>query len=868
MFEHPYAGFLASVERPGRYVGGEYGAARCEDEGALRLGLAFPDAYEIGTSHMGLSVLYELANRLEGVCAERVFMPWPDMERLIAEHGLPLVTLESARPLSELDLLGFSLQYELTYTNVLAMLDLGRIPRRAAARLDPDPMVIAGGPLAVHCEPVAPFFDLVVAGDGEEVLAEICETVIRSKREGLGRSEIVARLAGLESVFAPGLLERSVDRATGRLVPVCDSPAARPAAVKSLGEHPAGMGPVPTVSSVFDRYSVEIARGCVEGCRFCQAGFLYRPSRERSPEQVAEAVRGSVECLGFDEVSLAALSSADHSRIGPIVKSLGEELTPRRVSLSVPSLRAYGLNEELVEVLSRLRATGVTLAPEAGSQRLRDFVNKNITEADLMAAAGRFFDRGVGRIKLYFMLGLPTETDEDLVEIVDLAARLRDFGRRRLRGRKPSVVVSVSTFVPKPFTPLEREEMIPIEEIERRQALLTGLCRARRLELRVHDPRLSRLEGILCRGDATLADAIERAVDLGARFDGWGEMFDEGAWSGALSGVDGESILRGVDDDAPLPWDHIDTGVTPAFRRLERDRAYRHETTRPCGRYRRGNGETPIFICHACGLKCAPGDLPVRAHRVEAEANDGAEMVRRNGRPSPRPTPDRDAGPGTRVRLELAVWGRQIFVGHLDRMRHLARSLRRAGLEVRYTQGFHPKPRIESAPPLPLGTAGTAELADIWLADPPGAKEMASALATAFPDDMEVVSLKVLDQGIPKLSRSLEAARYGVAVRASSDEVSEVVGRMMASEEIEAARKRKGRSSVVDVRPYLRVARVLDSLEPAWRLPEGNGRAVMEMILEVPGSGGTRPAEVLRPFADLEAWDPWIVRTGWILRTH
>ena len=830
------------------------------------MALAFPDTYEIGMSHIGLSVLYQVANSMEGMSAERVFMPWPDMEAQLVSQGLPLLSLESARPLVEFDLLGFSLQYDLTYTNIIAMLDLGGIPRRAAQRSQEHPIVLAGGPLACHCEPLAPFLDLVLVGDGEEALPNLLDALARCKDDEIGRAETIARLHTLPFAYSPGLLDRRLDEASHRQVVVCnDGPSARRAMISSLDAQPFGNGPVPTIGAIFDRFSLEIARGCAEGCRFCQAGFLYRPVRERSPKEAFAAVDRAVNCLGFDEISLAALSSADHSRIEDIVCGLGERFTQERVSISVPSLRAYGLREELIEVVGRLRATGVTLAPEAGSQRLRDVVNKNVDEADLMSAAARFFDRGFNRIKLYFMLGLPTETDEDLKAIIDLAVSIRKMGTSRLPGRRTQIVVSVSTFVPKPFTPFQREEMIGIDEIRRRQALLTRLGKGHKLDVRLHDPRLSRLEGIFSRGDVSLGDLLERAVDLGARFDGWGEMFKEKVWETVFNGHHVDAFLEEIPSEAALPWNHVDVGLTDDFLNAERKKAREILTTRPCGRYGEEMGQAVEFVCHACGHGCRPDDVPSRTKREPSVMPAGSAVKKPRGTPRPRSLPSPDVE-SVRVRIALAKWGRQAFIGHLDVMRHITRSLRRAGLKVLYTRGFHPKPKIETAPPLPLGTSGLAELMDLHLADPPGDEDILERLRHAVPPDMEVTTIRRLADDEKKLAKVLEAARYVVLVDAIRSDVEAAVEKILASGSIEIERIRKGKTKKIDVRPFVRSARVLDRIPPDLRLGATGDRVAVEIILEVPGSGGARPAEVLRPFLQDAVETAWIIRTGWILK--
>ncbi|MBN1420996.1 MAG: TIGR03960 family B12-binding radical SAM protein, partial [Planctomycetes bacterium] len=418
---HPeYEKFLHRVRKPGRYVGGEYGSGRGRAKDApVSIALAFPDTYEIGMSYLGFRILYDLLDRHDWIAVERAFAPWKDMEEELRARNLPLVSLETATPLRDFDVIGFSLQYELTFTNILQILDLGGIALRAASRGEGDPIVIAGGPIAFHPEPVAPFFDAIVLGDGEEILPRLLEIHRDARSAGASRRDILARFAALGCVYVPAFYGAAEDPLSHRLVvgPPLD-PAAPPriaaARVDRLDDHPFPTGgPVPATEIVFDRASIEIARGCVQGCRFCQGGLLYRPVRERDPEAVTDTVLRSVRETGFDEVSLTSLSTADYSAIEPLVLRLMEALRDERVSLSVSSLRAYGLSDLMLDAIAQVRNTNLTLAPEAGTQRMRDVINKNVTEEELIAAARRIFSRGWRRVKLYFMIGLPTETDED-----------------------------------------------------------------------------------------------------------------------------------------------------------------------------------------------------------------------------------------------------------------------------------------------------------------------------------------------------------------------------------------------------------------------------------------------------------------------
>ncbi|MEO7097594.1 MAG: TIGR03960 family B12-binding radical SAM protein, partial [Polyangiales bacterium] len=537
---HPYASFVASVLKPARYLGGEYGSVlkRWDDPTIVaKVCLGFPDVYDIGMSHLGLKILYSLLNDQPDMLAERAFSPWVDMEKELRARSLPLVSLESARPLRDFDVVGLSLQFELTYTNCLQLLDLGGIPLRAADRGEDDPCVVAGGPTATHPEPLAPFLDAVVIGDGEEAFPALIRAWADGKKRGLDRHARLQELAKITGVYVPGLYATGIDVDTGMTVltgPLPGETAPFPvqrALVADLNRFPfpAG-GPVANPEAVFDRISIEIARGCTEGCRFCQAGMIYRPVRERDPESVIKTVTDSLKRSGYDEVALTSLSTADYSCVSPLVREVMKRLEQERVSLSVSSLRAYGLDEELLDEIQKVRATGLTFAPEAGTQRMRDVVNKNVTEEQLMQTAERVFSRGWSKMKLYFMIGLPTERDEDVAGIVETGKKALEVGKKVQKGKPPSVTVSVSTHVPKPHTPFQWAALDALPEIERKQTILRNEAKRAGVDLKMHDAAGSVLEGVLARGDRSLGNAIERAYRDGARFDSWEECLDLARW--------------------------------------------------------------------------------------------------------------------------------------------------------------------------------------------------------------------------------------------------------------------------------------------------------------------------------------------------
>ena len=545
---HPSAAFLESVAKPARYIGGEHGERKKPWHSVqARFCLAFPDVYDIGMSHLGYRLLYKLINDDPALLAERCYAPWVDMQAELRRRGELLRSLESARPLSDFDIVGFSLQYELTYTNVLAMLQLSGIPLRAEHRGDRDPLIVAGGPVATHAEPLAPFIDAFAIGDAEELAVEIAHSWAQSKRERLPRREALRRLARLEGVYVPSFYRVERDPETGLEVvsgsndPDLPQLPIQRRLVADLSKFPfPDDGPVGGPEAIFDRVSVEVARGCTEGCRFCQAGMIYRPVRERKPEEVVQTVLRALQNTGHDEVSLTALSTADVSCISPLIKKLVAETAPQRVSLSVASLRAYGLADDLLDEMRRVRAGGLTFAPEAGTQRMRDVINKNVTEEQLLETAERVFSKGFDSMKLYFIIGLPTEEDEDVRGIIQVGKNALAVARRLGRHRA-KVTVSVSTHVPKPHTPFQWCAMDSAEQVQRKQALLASeLGRERNITLRCHDSAASQLEGVFARGDRRLADVLERAFSRGACFDSWEERLRLDVWEEAFSfcGID------------------------------------------------------------------------------------------------------------------------------------------------------------------------------------------------------------------------------------------------------------------------------------------------------------------------------------------
>ncbi len=805
---------LPLVNRPSRYSGNEFNIVRKNwHDVSLRAALVFPDLYEIGMSHQGLQVLYHLLNSRDDILAERAYAPAPDMEELLRDSGKSLFSLETHHDLSEFDFLGITLPYELCYTNILTILNLAGIPFRSSERDGNHPLVIGGGPCAFHPEPVADFFDAILLGDGEEAIMEIADLLILSKTHGWERKEVLARLASVEGVYVPSFFLAEYD-GEGNFTGVNRRDDIGPVRRRILAdlEHSGGFRPlVPLSRIVHDRLGIEIARGCTRGCRFCQAGIIYRPVRERSPERILELAEKGIAESGFDEVALLSLSTGDYSCIGDLMVRLMDRLVRDRVSVSMPSMRVGSLTPEMMEQIRRVRKSGFTLAPEAGTDRLRQVINKGITEEDLLATSRAAFEMGWKLLKFYFMFGLPTETDEDMAAIPQLARRaLQASGNTG--GKR--INISVATFVPKPHTPFQRAAQLGINEGYSRIDFLKKEFRGKPFQLKWHDPHQSFLEGVMSRGDRRLSMLIEKAWQLGARFDAWNEYFNLDTWLAAAveCGTDLDSYLRERSADEPLPWDHLDCGVDLSFLDEEAKKAKEGIYTPDCR----------VHGCQKCGL-CDFKTIKPQVVKCDEPAKKILAKKAAPKKPAEESTANKIV-----YRIDYSRTGLARFLGHLEMIQMFYRVLRRAELPVNFSKGFNPSQRVTFSPALPLGTESMAEYLLIEVSQPLVEPEkVMDILNLQLPEGFEVLKVELTSGRVEQRLLTCYHVRPMVVVDRS------LLSSAISGKEMIISVMRKGRERRIDAQPMVKGMKEIED-------------GVVELLLETEtGKAALKPVEII-----------------------
>ena len=797
---------LLSAEKPSRYTGAEVNSIR-KEKADVRFALAFPDTYEVGMSHLGFQILYSILNEIPHVAAERCFAVWPDRESQLRARNLPLTSLESQTPLTNFDIVGFSLQYELSYTNVLNMLDLGGIPIKRGERKDVHPLIIAGGPCCFNPAPLIDFIDAFVIGEGEEAVVEITEAIRTGKKQKLFRTDLIERLAQIPGIYVPAVHKRDQIIRKRKVIDL------------NLWPHP--LKPVvPIMQTVHDRIILEIARGCTRGCRFCQAGMLWRPYRERNSSLLLEMAEKLLQATGHDEISLLSLSSGDYSCIEPLIKNLMKRYYSRRVALALPSLRVESLTRTLINEIKKTRKTSFTLAPEAGTDRMRQIINKGNTAEDLLATVDKVFTAGWKSIKLYFMLGLPDEQQTDLEGIIDL-------GNQALRAAKNrgQITISLSTFVPKPHTPFQWQKQLSADETYARQNFIRQRIKKRNLTVKWHDARMSLLEGLFSRGDEKIGTLLEKAFHKGCRFDGWGEILRFDLWQEAINeaGIDPEYYLRERDTSEILPWDNIDCGVSREFLLQEKNRSSESAATEDC-RY---------SSCQNCGVCDFTATKNIFSETTQLPDIDTSITVMPV-------TGNAETNLQSKVyRLTFTKLDRARFLSHLELSMALIRALRRSSIEFCYSAGYHPHPKISFATATSVGMESKHEYMDITARNYSGdLNALINEINSALPHGIEILDIRMLSYSAKDLAQSLRGFIYELHLPANIDTdrlatIKENMEKFLAAPSFNIQRLSKGKTITKDIRPFIE-SMFLDTVSKK-----------VELTVRHAQSGSARPIDII-----------------------
>ncbi len=787
---------MRRFEKPSRYINHEVNALYRNT--GVKVALAFPDIYDVGMSHLGLRILYKIINDTPHASAERVFSPWLDIETEMRAKGIPLVSLETKRPVKDFDIVGFSLQYELSYTTVLNMLSMAGIPMRAEKRDERYPLVIAGGPGTVNPLPMSPFIDAFLIGDGEDAVKDIIDIFTTWKTDGDGKKNSLLRgLAGIEGVYVPSIHGTRPWNETFRV---------KRRYRESLDDAPYPTAPVvPYTSIVHDRINIEISRGCTMGCRFCQAGMIYRPLRERSPERILQIAEDSFRNTGYEDISLTSLSAGDYSSLLPLVRRINTIFSRKAVSLSLPSLRVAAVNRDVLREIRTVRKTGFTMAPEAATERLRAAINKDFGDEDYERALHALFAEGWETLKLYFMIGLPTEKDEDIAAIPEMAQKAIKIAKRYSR-RYVNVNVGISPFVPKPHTPMQWRGQEDKEGIKTKMSYLRQRLSKKGMNFKGHNPEMSLLEAVFARGDCRLSELIEKAWSLGCRLDAWTESFDFEKWLEAaeITGLDiYEYAGRSFKENDVLPWDGIDLGINKDFLWREYQTALACKITPDCGK-----------MCSGCGLECRIDTEKGRRGDAETLRKDDTEN-RGTGVSeklhslflSPAHRVAVSPGPGLRVRVQFSKTGYLGYLSHRELMTAMTRAVRRADIPVLYSQGFHPSPRLSFGPPLSVGVSGLREYFDIELRTCYRVPDLMNDLNRRLPEGLRIHVARLIPGSEPSLSSFISRYEYEI-ICPDSGVIKEFLGK--GDFFIRREKLRGTGTSSVDIRKMVEDATIID----------------------------------------------------------
>ncbi len=792
--------FLPFVEKPLRYLGNELNIihkdlTKCSSRGVL----CFPDLYDLGMSHYGSQILYHIVNGHDLWALSRCYHPAPDAETRMRETNLPLWDLEYLRPIREADWIGFTVQYELQYTNILNMLDLAQIPLRHGNRTEKDPIVVAGGPCMINPEPLAPFIDAFVIGDGEEVIETLCRTMEQSREAGLHRAFTLGKLAEIEGVYVPSSVE--TQSRGGFIVPVEQHKPVNAAKIPHLDSRYYPEKPlVPIMNVVHDRLAVEVMRGCTRGCRYCSAGMYYRPVRERDAGDILSHISSGVKNTGLREIGLLSLSTADYSGLNQLLTTAESLRHESHLSISLPSTRIDALDENQIQKLNKVvPASSMTIAPEAGSQRLRNSINKDFSEEAILQAVDTLLQNNIQTLKLYFMIGLPTEDSPDIEEMIALVKRIADMARKR--GKRRTVNVAISPFSPKPQTPFQWEAMdTPERLLQKGRHIKFSLKNLRNVRVSYRDPYMTLLETVMARGDRAVADVIERAWQKGARFDGWDEHFNIDRWQEAATEADCplDTYTGAIAESQKLPWSSVSMGIPESFFLEEKNKAIINETTQDCR----------TFACTACGV-C---DIAAMDIKKQHHITSDTQQVEAFGK-----TSLRSAEKPSFYRLSYCKKDQARFVAHRDMINAIERAFTMSKVPLAYSEGFHPHPRLGFGPPLSLGVAGDSEMMDAVLIreyqwDLDGINHW-------LPEGIRITGVNRLEKKPVSLNADIVAGRYVLTPpEGLVAKLAEIVEGALKQETIIVRTTKKGQELQKDIR------HLIHSIEPIAQNPDHPGQ--------------------------------------------